>query len=269
MEAALDLPDIGYFWAAILGLIQGLTEFLPVSSSGHLALAEHLGLGREAPPSLDVLLHLATLAVVCRYFRRSILWYAQNDRKVVWFAAMATLPTAIAGLAGKRHFEALRQSPTLICVGLLVTASALAAAEMRRQPSCQLRDLGWFAAFAIGLTQSLALAPGISRSGLTLSGAMLCGAERSEAFRFSFIIAIPAILGATGLHILESLRQGGVGGLTRGTGIGPLLLGMAAAAVSGHFALSLLERLVAGGRLVWFAGYCCLAGLAGLLYFNL
>ncbi len=268
MEQAGTIQAIGYFWAAILGVVQGLAEFLPVSSSGHLTLVEHLGLGREAPMSFDLFLHLATLLVVLNYFRKSIVWYWKNDPKVLVYVVIACVPTGAVGFACKKYLEALRLSPTMICVGLLVTASALAAAEMYKGASYQLRDLGWFEAATIGLCQALAIAPGISRSGLTIAGAMICGAQREEAFRFSFILSIPAVLGAAGLHTVQIIRASGLSGLRAGVEVGPYLVGFVLAVLSGQAALMLLERLVAGGRLVWFAAYCCLAALAGLVYFN-
>ncbi|MDR1534075.1 MAG: undecaprenyl-diphosphate phosphatase [Planctomycetota bacterium] len=269
MDGGTDAFNLGYFWAAALGILQGATEFLPVSSSGHLALAEHLGLGREAPPAFDLLLHLATLAVVGRYFRRDLArLLREGDFRPVLLVAIASLPAAAAGLAFKGELTALRRSPAMICLGLLVTAGALAATELARRNAAGLwRGLSRFEAFAIGLCQALALAPGVSRSGLTLSGALLCRTGRDEAFRFSFIMSIPIILGAAGLHFLEIMVRDGPGGLVRGVGIGPLAVGLAAAGLSGHFALSLLERLAGNGRLPWFAGYCGLAGTAGLLYF--
>lgn len=268
METAPEVLSISYFWAAILGLVQGVTEFLPVSSSGHLALVEHLGMGVAAPPAFDVFLHLATLLVVVVYFRSSIAWYFRNDPKVLAYVVVATVPTAVIGLAGKRYFEALRHSPTMICVGLLVTASALSVAEIRRVAGYQLRDLGWFGAFTVGLCQSLALTPGISRSGLTIAGAMLAGVDRAEAFRFSFIIAIPAVLGAVVVHGWQMYRAAGWGGFAAGLPVGPSLVAFVLAAASGFAALWVLERMVSGGRLVWFAGYCCLVAIAGLVYFN-
>ncbi len=267
LEQAGTAQTIGYLWAAILGIVQGLAEFLPVSSSGHLALVEHLGLGHAAPPSFDLLLHLATLLVVINYFRHAIVWYWRNDPRVLVSVVIACVPTGLVGFACKKYLEALRLSPTMICIGLLVTA-ALAAAEMRKGASYQLRDLGWFESATIGLCQALALAPGISRSGLTIAGAMICGADREEAFRFSFILSIPAVLGAVGLHGLETVRTAGFSGLLAGVAIGPFLLGFALAALCGHLALTILEGVVERGRLVWFAAYCCLAALAGLIYFN-
>lgn len=269
METTTELANIGYLWAAILGLVQGVAEFLPISSSGHLALVEHIGMGAAAPAAFDVFLHLATLLVVLVYFRNAILWYLKNDPKVIVYVIVATIPTGAIGLAFKNYFEALRLSPNMICVGLLVTACGLSVAEIRQGASYQLRDLGWFGAFVIGLCQSLALTPGVSRSGSTIAGAMICGVDREEAFRFSFIISIPAVLGAVCLHALHAWKNAGVAGLLQGVAIGPALVGFAVAAVSGYLALAVLERIVAAGRLVWFAGYCCLVAIAGLVYFNL
>lgn len=269
METATELQTIGYAWAVILGFVQGVAEFLPISSSGHLALVEHIGMGMAAPAEFDVFLHLATLLVVLVYFRNAISWYAKNDLKVLFYVIVATIPTAAAGLLFKDCFEALRLSPNMICVGLLVTACGLSVAEMRQGASYQLRDLGWFGAFVIGMCQSLALTPGISRSGSTIAGAMICGIDREEAFRFSFIMSIPAVAGAVLLHGVHAWENAGAAGLLRGIDAGPALAGFAAAAVVGYLALAVLERLVAGGKLVWFAGYCCLVAIAGLVYFNL
>lgn len=269
MEQAAESHTISYLWAALLGVIQGMTEFLPVSSSGHLALAEHLGMGFAAPPTFDVFLHFATLVVVLVYFRGAILWYLKHDIRVLLFVVAASVPTGVIGFTLKRYFEALRHSPNMICIGLLVTASFLSLAEIRRASGYQLRDLGWFGAVVVGFCQSLALAPGVSRSGMTITGAMICGVDREEAFRFSFILSIPAVTGAVMLHALEIVRAGGHETLLADLTKGPMLLGFALAAVTGYLALTLLERLVVAGRLVWFAAYCCLAALAGLVYFNI
>lgn len=265
MEA--NATGIGYFWAAILGITQGLAEFLPISSSGHLALVQHLGLETPAPAALDVLLHLATLLVVMYYFRRTIIWYYKNDLRVLMYVAAATVPTGVIGIAFKKNFEALRLSPSLICLGLLATAAALTAAHIQQGRSAyQLRDLGWFGAVVVGFCQALALVPGISRSGSTIAGAVICGVDREEAFSFSFILSIPAVLGAVFLHALDLARHGGA--VFGGVAIGPLLIGFVLAAASGYFALTLLDRLVSRGRLLWFAAYCAAIGVLGLIYFN-
>lgn len=253
-----------YLWAAILGLVQGLTEFLPVSSSGHLALAGHLGMGSAGNPAFDVFLHVATLCVVLLFFRQAIQWYFRNDRIVLLYVLIASIPTAVVGFAFKSSFEALRQSPMMICTGLLVTAAALAFAEMTATGTSRLQDMGWFGAFFIGLCQTLAITPGISRSGLTLAGALSCGIEREEAFRFSFILSIPAVGGAALLKGIEFIREPGATPVA----YGPAIVGFLVAAISGYAALSFLRRIVIAGRLVYFAGYCCLIALLGLAYFG-
>ncbi len=263
-----ETTGINYFWALVLGLVQGVAEFLPISSSGHLALVEHLGMGEVAPTFFDLLLHLATLIIVVWYFRRRIAWYLQNDFHLVLYVIVATVPAAVIGSLCKNYFFALRESPTMICLGLLVTSGLLAFASLQRGPAYQLRDLGWLGAVAIGVCQALALAPGISRSGATLSGGLICGVDREESLSFGFILSIPVILGAVGLETFSIVRHFGWAGLMSGTRFGPAALGFIAAAVSGYFSLSLLERMVVKGKLLWFAGYCLVVALAGLVYFN-
>ncbi len=269
MDPSAATPVLGYFWAAILGLVQGITEFLPVSSSGHLALVEHLGLGIPGSPLFDVMLHFATLLVVIAYFWKSVFWYAKNDPIVLVYVVIASIPTGIIGIVAKEYFEALRFSPTMICIGLLVTASALSMAELAKGATYQLRDMGWFGAFFLGLCQALAISPGISRSGMTISGAILCGMDKEEAFQFSFILSVPAVLGAVGLHIFSLIRHGAWEQVAVAIPVGPCLVGFVLAMLSGYLSLMLLKRMVINGKLVWFAAYCCLAAIAGLIYFNL
>lgn len=257
--------SIGYFWAAVLGAVQGVAEFLPVSSSGHLALAAHLGMGAAAPALFDVLLHLATLLVVVAYFRRTIVWYYRNDQRVLLYVVIASVPTGVIGLLFKKYLEALRLSPALICCGLLVTAVALLLAGLRRGPAYQMRDLGRFGALTLGVCQALAIAPGISRSGATISGAMLCGIDREDAFSFSFILSIPAVLGAVLLNLWQAVKAGGFDGIAAG----PLALGFLLAAGTGFLSLRVLEKLVKKGGLLFFAAYCAVIAVAGLIYFTI
>ena len=267
MEQAADFTTLGYFWAAVLGVVQGVAEFLPISSSGHLALVEHLGLGFAAPASFDVLLHLATLVVVFVYFRRTILWYLKNDLRVLLYVVAASVPTGVIGIVFKKEFEAIRHSPVLICVGLLVTAAGLFLASLQRGSAYQMRDLGWFGAITLGFCQALSITPGISRSGATIAGAMICGIQREDAFSFSFILSIPAVLGAVMLHAWQAVKAGGAEGFLSGIAAGPLVLGFLFAMGSGYVSLLVLESVVAKGRLVYFSAYCALAGTAGLAWF--
>lgn len=268
MTVEVEYGGIGYFWVAVLGLVQGLAEFLPISSSGHLALVAHLGMGTAAPLAFDILLHLATLVVVLLYFRKSALWYVKNDIRVIFYVIVASIPTGVIGIALKKYLEVLRMSPNMICVGLLVTAFALFVASLHRGSAYQLRDLGWFGSMTLGMCQALAIVPGISRSGATIAGAIICGIDRKEAFSFSFFLSVPAVLGAVLLHGVELVRAGGVGAFLVQVPIGPLILGFLTAMASGYAALRVLERIVIAGRLGWFAGYCALVAVAGIVYFN-
>lgn len=265
----VDYSGLGYLWAAILGVVQGLAEFLPISSSGHLALVEHLGMGMAAPASFDVFLHLATLLVVIGYFWKRIVWYLRNDFRVLIYVVVASVPTGFVGLFLKDYLQSLRHLPVMICLGLLITAAMLAVAESCRGAGYQLRDMGWLGAVTIGFCQALALVPGISRSGMTISGGMICGVAREEAFNFSFIMSIPAVLGAVMLEGLGGIREMGAGAFFSSLVSGPFWVGFILAAVSGYLALRLLDKAVARGRLVVFAVYCCVLGVAGLAYFLL
>ena len=269
LEYTLATEPLGYIWAIILGLIQGLTEFLPVSSSGHLALARHLGLGEAGNIVFDILLHVATLLVVLAFFWKQLLWYLKNDRIVIFYIIIASIPTGIIGYLFRHYFEALRESPTMICIGLLITAAALAMAEMSKSASYQLRDMGKFGAFFIGLCQTLAIVPGISRSGLTISGAMLSGVDKEEAFRFSFLLSIPVVLGAALLKGIEIFRESELAVLREHLPLGPCIIGFITAVISGYLALHILRSVILGRRLVWFAAYCCAIALIGLAYFSI
>ena len=260
---------IGYGWAVILGLLQGISEFLPISSSGHLALAQHVGLGRAAPPLFDIMLHAATMLATLAFFFKTIFRYLQNERMILLYALVGTIPAAVIGIIFRSDFAALRLSPNMICLGFLVTAASLSAAEVHGVPEGRLRDLGWPGALLVGLCQALAIAPGISRSGLTISGTALSGVNREESFSFSFLLSLPVVGGAALLESSNALRDYVASGGFPPFSAGPCLAGFAAAGLSGYFALGLLQRAVIGGKLVWFAGYCCLAAAGGLAYFNL
>ncbi len=269
--------------ALILGLVQGVTEFLPVSSSGHLVIGQNL-FGLRGPSLLfDVVLHVATLLVVVWYYRGDLAtilrqsgaglgalgrggsWSAVQQTfpqfRIACLIGVGTIPTAVIGLVFEGAFERLFASPRaaalmLMLTGLWLSGLALlprhtASGEGRR--AAQMRYLD---ALLVGLAQGLALAPGISRSGLTIGAALLLGVERETAARFSFLLSIPSILGALVLRLGEA--RGGIGWLATS-------LGFLAALVSGYVALALLVRVVKQGRLYWFAPYCLAVGLAALL----
>jgi len=254
--------------AIILGIIQGLTEFLPVSSSGHLVIAEHLLPGwQQTGIVFEVLLHLATLLAVIIFFRRDLFLLfkslytksaeASQQRHLLLLLILATIPTGIIGLAGKKIFISLFDRLDVVGVMLLVTALFLWLAEIPRE----FKKEGWGRisdAVLIGITQGLAIIPGISRSGSTISVAMMLGVEPEKAARFSFLLSIPAISGAALLNLKEisdiPTEQ-----------IPASLCGALAALLTGLLALKLLLMIIRERRLRIFSIYCVIVGSAALL----
>ena len=263
------------FQAAVLGLVQGLTEFLPVSSSGHLAVGKLL-FGLEGVPVLfDVLLHIATLIVVVYVFRRRIgailvalgRFVARRPRQeadagqlrlVVWIL-LATLITVIVALPVAETDAGTR--PQLVGAFFIFTAVVLVSAVMAPQGG-RISDMGPHQAVIVGLAQGLGVFPGISRSGITIAAARHVGLSRGDAGEFAFLISIPAILGA----LVLTLRD--LGDLGRSVGLLPLSVGFLVALFSGFLALELLLRIVRSGRLYLFAIYLVPLGVAVILFFG-
>ena len=269
--------DVGA--AVVLGIVQGLTEFLPVSSSGHLVLVQHL-LGITSPQLLfDVVVHLGTLLAVLAAVRQEVLavlrgvaaWprllaagptdagTAREGRLAAW-VLVGTLPAAAVGLLLADRIEALFASVRAVGVALLVTAGLLALAERAGSRSAGLWEVGPGRALLIGLAQAVAVVPGISRSGSTLAAGMLAGVEREAAARFSFLLAVPAIAGA---GLLAGLK--GATGALAAPGAGALAAGFVAAAASGYLAIHLLLATLRRGALRWFALYVTAVGLLAIL----
>ncbi len=246
------------FEAVLLGLIQGITEWLPISSSAHLAIAQNY-LGIEASVAFDIILHLGTLVAVVAYYRKDILslcrgllrWDAESVR-ISAFILLCAVPTAIIGLLMKDFFEGMFSSMVAIATALCMTGVFLLLSSRASDGKGAL-DAG--SALIVGIAQGLAVAPGISRSGSTIGTALLIGIEREQAARFSFLAAVLPILGAAvleGRHALEGQIE-----------LGAVLAGFAAAAISGYLAIGLLLRLLRERKFQWF-GFYCLA-LAALL----
>jgi undecaprenyl-diphosphatase len=257
--------------ATILGLVQGLTEFLPVSSSGHLVLFKDI-LGLEEVPLLfDIILHLATLVAIALVFRRRIAgillscWRrlrrsageedAANLALVLPFLA-ATVLTAAMGFAIQRFLPV--EGTTLVSAELLVTALVLALSGLLKPGTRDFSALGIGRGLFIGFAQGLGVFSGISRSGMTISAGLAMGLKREEAGELSFLLAIPVILGA---FILDFKDLGEMGRTVQAL---PLAWAFALAFVSGYFALRFLMRIVKGGRIAWFAVYLVPVSLAGL-----
>jgi len=263
-----DGPDL--VTLGLLAIIQGLTEFLPISSSGHLVLAQAALSYREPALVLDIALHVGTLAAVLVVYRRdltTILRSLATREPGAWrepaLLVLGTLPAVVVGLGFKSNIESAFHDVRSAAYGLFVTAGLLLAGEWGRRraaaPGAETarRELGWGRALFVGAAQALAIWPGISRSGATIAAGMLCGLAPARAARFSFLLAIPAILGAAVLQLPDGIEQGA------GGGVAPLLAAVVVAALVGWVALRLLLAFLGRGVFVWFAAYCVvLAGAA-------
>ncbi len=269
-----------YIKAAFLGLLQGITEFLPVSSSGHLSLFQNF-FNAEGPDNLfNVLLHFATLLAVCVFYRRDIaamvleFFRAVRDlfsggsreekvppaRRLVAMIVLGTLPLAVV-LPVKGAVERLGGSTLFIGCALLVTGLILFASDRFSPGRKTEKTMRVTDALLVGCAQALAVVPGLSRSGSTISAGVAVGLDRPFAVRFSFLLSLPAVLGATLLELVDVVR----GGVQSALSLPQLLLGMAVAAVAGYFAIGWIKRLADRGRFGAFAYYCWAAGLATIV----
>lgn len=238
----------------LLGIIQGLTEFLPVSSSGHLVIFQSL---LQLPHSIafDVVVHLATALAVVVYFRRDILKLFTSERKMLWLIIIATIPTGLMGLFFKDFFESLFSSVMAVGFFLIITGLVIVLAEWVGKGRRQLGEMNFWDAILIGLAQGCAIAPGLSRSGTTISASLGRNLNRTLAARFSFLLSIPAILGAGLLQSKAIIAAG-----TIGIGFWPLFLGFVAAFISGWLAIKIFMNIIQRTSIRIFAYYCFVLG---------
>jgi undecaprenyl-diphosphatase len=260
--------------AIILGLVQGATEFIPVSSSGHLVLLPWLLGWPEPGLAFDTTLHLGTLAAVLAYFWKDLLGMARAvvaglarrdpwdrpESRLVWLLVLGTIPAAVLGFLFKDFFESVFSAPLAVAVLLLVTGLLLALGERLGQQERSLESLRWDDALLIGLAQAVAILPGISRSGATIATGLARSIRRQASARFSFLLAIPAILGSGLFQLLRLVEAGGWAAQAPG-----LVVGFAAAAVSGYLCIHFLLRYLQEHRLYAFSVYCWVFGAACLL----
>lgn len=257
--------------AIILGVIQGATEFLPVSSSGHLVLGSHILGFSEQGIVFDVMLHLGTLMSVMVVFRKELLlmvqapfsWLrgeADEDMRfyLLWdvYVVIATIPAVLVGLFFKERIEMLFTSVTVVCVMLIFTGIMMITARHIPDRGCKINSPR---AFLIGCGQAFAIIPGISRSGTTIFIGMLLGVNRETVARFSFIMSIPAILGAAVLNLGEVISH--PPGADQVIIIGA---GTTAAALTGYLAIILLLDIIRKNRLQYFGYYCMAVAAVGL-----
>ena len=247
--------------AAFWGLIQGLTEFLPISSSGHLVLVPAL-LGQD-PPDLatSAMLHLGTLLAVLVYFRREVvevLTFTEKGKRLLLLVLIGTIPATVLGLTLESQFDWLNERPTAVALALFLTGIVLFSTRWLHRGDKVVADASIRDTVIMGLGQAVALIPGVSRSGATISTGLLRGFTHAEAARYSFLLGIPAIAGAgllKGMDLVDS-----------GAGIsGDILVGVAVAAITGYAAIAFLLRLIGRTGLAPFGIYCMVAGVVALL----
>jgi len=244
--------------AVILGLIQGLTEFLPVSSSGHLVVAQTF-FNLASPPILfDILVHVGTLIAVFIFFKKEIFKLNTHQIKLI---IIGTVPAIIVGLLIEPAIETLFSSLSLVALSLLVTASLLFVTKYLHKENNTINKLSNKNAIIIGIFQALAILPGISRSGSTVSAGLFTGLKKSAAFSFSFLLSIPAIIGALVLHV-KDYSQFTYNNLT------PSLIGMLISAITGFMALKILKIIIRKAKLHYFAYYCLFLSITLLSYLS-
>jgi len=273
---------MNFFQALILGLIQGLTEFIPVSSSGHLVLAPWALRWPTPGLTFDTMVHWGTLTAIIVYFWRDWLriiggfirsltargpWQtgpggrlADQYSQLAWWLIIGSLPAAILGYALKDFFENLFGYPTAVSGFLLVTAAILALSERLGRRARDMTGLRLSDAVLIGLAQAAAIAPGLSRSGATIAAGLGRGLTREAAARFSFLLATPAIFGAGLLQLVELVQAGDIAGQL------PIrLTGFLTAAVAGYLCIRFLLAYLRRGKLYVFAAYCAVVGVLTLI----
>ena len=247
---------MSWWQALLLGVIQGVTEFLPISSSGHLVLAQSLLATPPASLEFTIFVHLMTVIAVVVYFW-SALW--RLSRQDVTALVVASVPVGVIGALFSSLVISLFASVLLVGLALVVTALANFLADRLLARPGLAAHLSWQSAAVVGFFQALALVPGVSRSGITLLGSLQQGLDRTAAFRFAFLLSIPAIVGATLFQVFELARQPIVlDWLALGTG------GLAAL-VTGLASLRLLERVMLTAKLNWFGWYALVLGVGVVL----
>ena len=268
-------------WKAIIvGIVQGLGEFLPISSSGHIVLTQYLlgirevGGAHESDLSFEIILHLGTLVSVLIFFRKS-LWaltqslytkeMVEERMKILWLA-VATVPAVIAALLFKDGFDAVPGKPVLVSGLLIVTGLILFIPRLVKGREGK---VGFSNAVVMGIGQAFAILPGVSRSGSTIAAGLVSGVKAEKAAEFSFLMSIPAIAGGFVLTMKDQIEKtGSLSGALHSCFNAPYLAGAIAAGIVGLFAIYLVMGAVKRGKLEYFAYYCFVAGIAGMIYFS-
>ena len=256
--------------AIILGIIQGLTEFIPVSSSGHIELVKAM-FDREDPLSdeMTIVLHFATALSTCVIFRKDILeifqglfQFKNNDQfKFSIKIILSMIPAAIVGLSFENEIKSLFNSNVLL-VGLMLIVTGLLLLVADKATATK-KKVSFGQAIIIGIAQAIAILPGISRSGATISTSVLLGIDREKAARFSFLMVVPLIFGKIAKDLLDLIKEPAV---TDNVSYLPYVLGFAFAFVTGLIACTWMIKLVKSSKLYYFSIYCFIVGIAAIIY---
>lgn len=258
---------MNWFQALVLGAVQGLTEFLPVSSSGHLSLFQTAMGIAENPLLYDTLLHVGTLIAVCVVLRREILALLKKPlQPLTLYLVIATVPAVLATLLfGDQIDAAFRSTAGMpLGIGFLVTAAILFVTPLFRPGKIDMEKMGPVRAFLIGVAQAVAILPSISRSGATIVGGVAAGVERDSVARFSFLMSIPAILGSV-VYQAKDLFELGAGMATDAGSVLVVLLGVAVAAATGYLAIRVVFDVIKKGRIWVFGVYTAVLGALVIL----
>jgi len=246
----------------ILGIIQGLTEWLPISSTGHLKLTEQF-LDLKVPILFDVILHIGTLIVILFFFRKDIKHilsafarfdFKTEDGKLIPLIIVGTIPTALIGLIFGKQIESTFQTTLPIATAFIICGLILYSTKARKEKA---DNISYLAAIIIGVAQGIAIIPGISRSGATIAAALLLGIKREKAFKFSFLLSIPAIIGALGLTLYTQFEEL----IAVGLGWTEIFAGVTVTMLVGYFALKILWKILLKEKFHFFAFYCWLLGV--------
>jgi undecaprenyl-diphosphatase len=260
--------------AIVLGILQGATEFLPVSSSGHLVLFPWALNWPNPGLAFDTMAHWGTLVAVLAVFYRDLVkivrdWFSQvfmrrpstENARLGWLIIVGTIPGVVLGLIGEDFFEQLFSTPAWVAFFLLVTAAILTVSERLGKRTKEAEQLLLWEVLLIGAAQGLAIAPGISRSGATIAMGLLIGLRRPAAARFSFLLSVPIVFGAGSMQLVKWVMETDPGTAA----VLPMVLGFLAAAISGYVCVRFLLSYLQRGKLYPFAIYCTAVGVFSLV----
>lgn len=273
---------MGYIEAIVLGLVQGLSEFLPISSSGHLAVLQSLfEINEDKVIFFAVLLHIGTLVSIFVVYHKDIYALIQElfllfkdiftgkglrikerpIRKLGIMIIVSSIPTAIMGLLFSDYIDKIFGSLTVIAICWIITGFILLFSEKLKNNKKEIEGMKYRNAIFIGICQGLAIMPGISRSGSTIVGSLVTGLKREFAVEFAFLISIPAILGSAILEFPKAIKAG-----IEPSTIGPMIVGFLVAAISGYFAITTMIKIVSKHKMRYFSYYVWIIGLGTFIY---